>query len=236
MNGLRKAGSSVPGMQKELIEQAFRAEGGALGAATAGLGEEDWARATRCEPWAVAELLAHVRVAVGRVAEMLAAPEPERASVTAVGYYRPDERFDAATNSARIALARDAAGADPAGEFARTWRDTAARFEAEGEGRVVRTRHGDPMLLTEFMVTRVVELAVHGLDLADALGRPAWLTEEASDVLEALLLKGADGPSVRSALGWDRATFLRKATGRAELDAAEQAEVERAGITWLTLG
>ncbi|KDN88094.1 hypothetical protein KCH_01710 [Kitasatospora cheerisanensis KCTC 2395] len=127
-------------------------------------------------------------------------------------------------------------GADPAGEFARTWRDTAARFEAEGEGRVVRTRHGDPMLLTEFMVTRVVELAVHGLDLADALGRPAWLTEEASDVLEALLLKGADGPSVRSALGWDRATFLRKATGRAELDAAEQAEVERAGITWLTLG
>ncbi|MFD8596617.1 maleylpyruvate isomerase N-terminal domain-containing protein [Kitasatospora sp. NPDC059646] len=223
-------------MQKELIERAFRAESGALAAATAGLSDEEWARATRCEPWAVAELLAHVRVAVGRVVDMLAAPEPDRATVTAVGYYRPDERFDAATNSARIALAREAAGADPAGEFERTWREVAARFDAESDRRVVRTRHGDPMLLTEFMVTRVVELAVHGLDLADALDRPAWLTEQASDVLEALLLTGADGPSVRAALGWDRATFLRKATGRAALDAAEQAEVERAGITWLTLG
>ncbi|MFD8483025.1 maleylpyruvate isomerase N-terminal domain-containing protein [Kitasatospora sp. NPDC059673] len=225
-------------MRTELVGKAFRAEAGALGVAMAGLGEAEWARATRCAPWTVVELLAHVRVAVGRVEAMVAAPEPERAEVTAVGYYRPGERFDAATNSARIALARDTAGGgtDPVGEFERTWRGVADRFETEAEARVVRTRHGDPMLLTDFMVTRVVELAVHGLDLADALGRPAWLTDEASDVLEDLLLTDADGPTVRSALGWDRATLLRKATGRAELDAAEQAEVERAGITWLTLG
>jgi hypothetical protein len=31
---------------------------------------------------------------------------------------------------------------------------------------VVLTRHGDRMLLTEFLRTRVLELAVHGLDLA----------------------------------------------------------------------
>ncbi|MFF0294658.1 maleylpyruvate isomerase N-terminal domain-containing protein [Kitasatospora sp. NPDC004614] len=224
-------------MRTELVGTAFRVEAGALGAAMAGLEDADWARATRCEPWTVVELLAHVRVAIGRVEAMVAAPEPERAEVTAVGYYRPDERFDAATNSARIALARDTAGGtEPVGEFERTWRGVADRFEAESEARVVRTRHGDPMLLTEFMITRVVELAVHGLDLADALDRPAWLTNQASDVLEDLLLADADGPSVRKALGWDRATLLRKATGRAELDAAEQAEVKRAGITWLTLG
>ncbi|OKI99145.1 maleylpyruvate isomerase N-terminal domain-containing protein [Kitasatospora sp. CB01950] len=225
-------------MQKELVEQALRAEAEALGAAIAGLPDGEWARATRCEPWTAVELLSHVRVAVGRVEAMLAAPEPERAEVDAVGYYRPDERFDAAANSARIALARDTAGegADPVGEFGRTWREVAARFGAEAGTRVVRTRHGDPMLLTEFMITRVVELAVHALDLADALGRPAWLTDQASDVLEALLLTEADGASVRAALGWDRATLLRKATGRAELDEAEQTEVKRAGITWLTLG
>jgi hypothetical protein len=40
----------------------------------------------------------------------------------------------------------------------------------------VRTRHGDVMLLTEFMRTRVLELAVHGLDLATGLGRDPWLT------------------------------------------------------------
>ncbi|MGW4383059.1 maleylpyruvate isomerase N-terminal domain-containing protein [Kitasatospora sp. NPDC004531] len=225
-------------MRKDLVEQAFRAEAGALGAATAHLTDGEWARATRCEPWTAAELLAHVRVAVGRVPAMLAAPEPERPEIDAAGYYRPDERFDAAANSTRIALARDTAGtgADPAEEFGRTWREVADRFAAEGGARAVRTRHGDPMLLTEFMITRVVELAVHGLDLADALGRPAWLTEEASDLLEALLLSRADGASVRAALGWDRATLLRKTTGRAALDAAEQDAVERAGITWLTLG
>jgi hypothetical protein len=51
---------------------------------------------------------------------------------------------------------------------------------AEPEGHVVRTRHSDPMLLSEFLLTRVVEVAVHGLDLADALsasrspGRKPW--------------------------------------------------------------
>ncbi|MFJ8442717.1 maleylpyruvate isomerase N-terminal domain-containing protein [Kitasatospora griseola] len=225
-------------MRKKLVEQAFRAEAGALGAALAGLGAGEWERPTRCEPWTVVELLAHVRVAVGRVEAMSAAPEPERAEVTAVGYYRPDERFDAATNRARIALARDTAVGDTeaVAAFERTWQGVAARFEGEAEARVVRTRHGDPMLLTEFMITRVVELAVHGLDLADALDRPAWLTDEASDVLEELLLTDVDGASVRVALGWDRATLLRKATGRAALDTVEQAEVARAGITWLTLG
>ncbi|WP_189274112.1 maleylpyruvate isomerase N-terminal domain-containing protein [Kitasatospora griseola] len=225
-------------MRKKLVEQAFRAEAGALGAALAGLGAGEWARPTRCEPWTVVELLAHVRVAVGRVEAMLAGPEPERAEVTAVGYYRPDERFDAATNRARIALARDTADGDtdPVAAFERTWQGVAARFEGEAEARVVRTRHSDPMLLTEFMITRVVESAVHGLDLADALDRPAWLTDEASEVLEELLLTDVDGASVRAALGWDRATLLRKATGRAELDAVERAEVARAGITWLTLG
>jgi len=34
----------------------------------------------------------------------------------------------------------------------------------------VLTRHGDVMLLTEFMRTRVLELAVHGLDLAAGVG------------------------------------------------------------------
>ncbi|MFJ3877869.1 hypothetical protein ACIPW5_10460 [Streptomyces sp. NPDC090077] len=83
--------------------------------------------------------------------------------------------------------------------------------------------------------TRVVEVAVHGLDLAEGLGRPPWLTPQAADVLLELLL-GPDGPAAIGALGWDRLSFLRKATGREPLDAAETARVERLGIRWLTLG
>ncbi|WP_323187142.1 hypothetical protein [Streptomyces sp. NBC_00365] len=37
------------------------------------------------------------------------------------------------------------------------------------------------MLLSEFLLTRVVEVAVHGLDLADALGREPVTREEALD-------------------------------------------------------
>src|SRR5690606_20027274 len=103
-----------------------------------------------------------------------------------------------------------------AAEFADTWRRVEEECRAEPEGRVVRTRHGDSMLLTDFMVTRVVEIAVHGLDLADALGREPWLTPQAGSVLRELLL-GADGAAALRALGWDEVDFVRRATGRAPL-------------------
>jgi hypothetical protein len=49
--------------------------------------------------------------------------------------------------------------------------------------RLVRTRHGDAMLLRDFMVTRVVELAVHRPDLADALDSPPWTHDSAVEVV-----------------------------------------------------
>ncbi len=50
----------------------------------------------------------------------------------------------------------------------------------------MRTRHGDTMLVTEFMRTRVLELAVHGLDLAASAGQAPWLTGAAAGVVEEL--------------------------------------------------
>ncbi|MFI8504487.1 hypothetical protein ACIGFK_39190 [Streptomyces sp. NPDC085524] len=52
----------------------------------------------------------------------------------------------------------------------------------ESERRVVRTRHGDAMLLADFMLTRVFEVAVHGSDLADALGREPLEPEESCKI------------------------------------------------------
>lgn len=238
--GQNPAGT-VSGMEKQQVEAAFRAEAAALGTALAGLDAADWERRTRCEPWTAAELLAHVRVAIGRVPAMLAAPAPARAEVDAAGYYRPDARFDPATNSARIGLAREHAagrtdGAALLADYTATWQDVDRLCRAEPDDRVVRTRHGDPMLLTDFLTTRVVELAVHGLDLADALDRPAHLTAQADALLTALLLGRADGARARAELGWDAPVFLRKATGRSPLDPAEREHVDRIGLTWLTLG
>ncbi|NUP39739.1 MAG: maleylpyruvate isomerase family protein [Streptomyces sp.] len=227
-------------MDQDRVLEAFRLEAGELTKAVAGLSEAEWDRPTRCEPWSVRELLGHVRVVTAWLPLMLGTPAPDSAEVTAVEYYRPDDRFSPQTNTTRIDLARNHAaqcadGAALADDFAATWQQVDRLCRDQPENRVVRTRHGDAMLLSEFLITRVVELAVHGLDVAEALGCEPWLTAEAGTVVRELLLGAGKLDAVRE-LGWDEPTFLRKATGRAALDVTETARVERLGIQWLTLG
>lgn len=208
-----------------IVLDAFRAESDALGHVASRWSGDDWARPTRCAPWTVRELFAHVRVALGWLPGMLDAEPPPAAEVSAAGYYRPDQRFSAATDATRIRLAQEHAAGLDVREFRGFTATLADRCAAEPAGRVVRTRHGDAMLLDDFLVTRVVELAVHGLDLADAVGRPAWLTPPAAEVVLRLLFDRAPaelpGPADR---------LLREATGRAP------ATLDLAGLTPLTLG
>jgi hypothetical protein len=103
------------------------------------------------------------------------------------------------------------------------------------QGRVVRTRHGDRMLLTEFLRTRVLELAVHGLDLAAGLDRPPWLTDAAAAVVEDLVLP-AGSARLREESGWDRPALIARATGRLPLGPSDAALVERYGLRRLALG
>lgn len=226
------------------------------------LDDDAWALPTACEPWNVKELLGHIAVTISWLPGMLHSPapiprEPEDPLVSAQGYYRPDPRFSSETNSRRIELGREYAarttgnGATALAMFEHEWRRAAAMCAAEPEGRVVRTRHGDAMLLNDFLVTRVVEVAVHGLDLAAAVHREPWLGESAAELLAVLLMDdggGVDGvgdsedsadsgaEQVRRQLGWEPATFVAKATGRQPVSEAERAELDRLGIHWLTLG
>jgi hypothetical protein len=171
---------------------------------------------------------------------MLAGASSDRAQVSAREYYRPDERFSAATNDTRISSAQEHAADFPDGRalaeaFVATWQDVHRLCGAEPAGRVVLTRHGDAMLLSDFLVTRVVEVAVHGLDLAAALGATPWLTPEAGSVVEELLTGRSDGAD-RRALGWDQVTFLEKATGRRPLTSAEDRQVADLNLRWLAFG
>jgi uncharacterized protein (TIGR03083 family) len=219
---------------------AFGAEAVRLSTELLDLAPEDWSRATACPPWTVADLLGHVLTVVGWLPGMLSAPAPDRPSTSAAGYYRPDARFSARTNARRVTLAIDrAAGAGDghalAAEFDAAWRDIVRLCAREPADRVVLTRHGDAMLLTDFLVTRIVEVGIHGLDLAAALGRAPWLTPPAARVLTGLLLDGADARAV-SGLGWDDVTFLSKATNREPLTAAEADHLGRCGVRFLALG
>ncbi|MFB6393607.1 maleylpyruvate isomerase family mycothiol-dependent enzyme [Polymorphospora lycopeni] len=227
-------------MPSDRVLPALRAEAAQLAAVLRELPADDWSRPTPCPPWNVAGLLGHVLTILEWLPGMLAAPAPPRATVSAAGYYRPDHRFATGTNAARIGLAERrvadvADGAALAVEFDGTWRRIVEQCGREPADRVVRTRHGDAMLLTDFLVTRIVEVGIHGLDLATALDRRPWLTPAAAGVLTDLLLPD-HGIAAVADLGWDEITFLRKATGRQPLTPAETARVEQRAIRWLTLG
>lgn len=227
-------------MGRDGVSDVLRGEVERLTGAMTGLSELDWDRPTTCTPWRVRDLLAHVRVVLAWLPEMLAAEPPVHAEISATEYYRPDDRFAPETNATRIRIAQEHAAAQVTGErlvedFAVTWRRVDELCRAEPPDRVVRTRHGDSMLLSEFLRTRVVEVAVHGLDLAAALDRRPWLTGAAAELVEELLVGPAGAAAVRR-LGWDRLTFLRKATGPAPITTVERERIDRLGVRWLTLG
>ncbi|TCB97153.1 hypothetical protein E0H26_12745 [Micromonospora zingiberis] len=260
----------------DLVRAAFRDECARLTEVLATLDPADLDRPTRCAPWTLAELLAHVRTGAGRLVDMLAAPAPTGALVDAAGYFgaakfTPDvdaARIGAAqAEAARVESARaetsgidagqveagrgrvegrgwgqgrsgpgrpwSGGGAGPGVDFERAWRATLAAVDAHPPERVVRTRHGDAMTVPEFLRTRVVEVGVHGLDLAAALDRPPWLTATASRVIADLLTGGRRLPAE---LGWDRLTLIAKVTGRAGCSRAEQAVLSGVGLPLLSFG
>lgn len=218
---------------------ALNAETDRLSAVLAGLEPRAWSRPTRCAPWDTAALCAHLTIGLHRLVPMLDAPAPPAATVDAAGYFRPGARYGEAVNTTRLddALGAvvNAGGPALAATFDVIRRNVLASCAHQRPGRLVTTRHGDPMTLADFLTTRVVEVAVHGIDLADALDRPRWTTPEAAAHLTGLLL----GPGAEDALaeeGWDPVAFIAKATGRDAFTGAERARADALGVTWLTLG
>lgn len=217
-----------------VVRAAFRDECARLVAELRDLTEADLHRPTNCPPWTVQELLAHVHTGVGRLAGMLAAPAPPRAQVDAAGYFGA-AKFTPPVDAARIEgghrAGRQLDAAALADDLDRVRRATLNAVDAQPPGRLVLTRHGDAMTMVEFLRTRVVEVGVHGLDLAAALDRQPWLTPAAAAVVADLLTGGRPVPA---ALNWDRLTLIRKTTGRTPLTPVEQAVIDAADFRWLT--
>jgi hypothetical protein len=168
---------------------------------------------------------------------MLDQPEPEGPEIPAAQYFRAGERFSAAATAGRIADAQHYAATTPASEqlsLLQSQIEVMARVLQEPPQRRIHTRWGDVMDLTDFVVTRVFELAVHGIDLADGLRVPPWLTDSASDMVEGLVLP-CGAAVVRAATGWSRPTLLRKTTGRDPLSETEQAILHTKTSSPLTL-
>jgi uncharacterized protein (TIGR03083 family) len=218
-------------MRRDEVLTAFRAECEHLEPVLAALDGGELARPSNCPPWTVADLISHLVMGAARPISMLAAAQPPDADMDAVAYFRP-AIFTPEANTARVAAAQQAQAGPQ--EFPEAWRRTYAEAAEQDESRRVVTRHGDHMLLIEFMATRVVELALHGLDLALSLDRTPWTAPSAAALTERILItSGAD----RAAdLGWDSPTLLAKASGRTPLTPQETRDAARLGLTWRPLG
>ena len=162
------------------VRTALAAQTGALRAAVHRLcegpdAEALLARPTRLGEWTVRELVAHLAQQVGWVPRHLDEPPQGRAPLSLL-------QWVAGVGS--VAPVLDAAAREQAaGEFGAGPAQVAALFEAEADallallgdeaaadpGRRIEIRLGS-MLLTDMLVTRLMETVVHADDLAHALG------------------------------------------------------------------
>ena len=148
----------------DLFEQLERARA-EFGARLRQVGEDDWARPTPCDEWDVRALVNHV---VG-------------------GALRYTMLLDGATaDDVRATTVLDHLGADAVASFERRAREVAAAFREPGAlARTVHHPNGD-ITGERLLELRITEFAVHGWDLARAIG-----ADEALDaaLVEAMLAR-----------------------------------------------
>jgi uncharacterized protein (TIGR03083 family) len=172
---------------------------------------------TRCPAWSVKELLAHMYRDIDNISAYLAEPEPAEATHDSVTYWR----YDVAKVSPGVAdRAKYLAATFPTAQamvqaWNRRWPDVLEEAASADPQRLVAT-WGPSLTLDEYLRTRVVEIVVHHLDLAEALGRTSWGTDEAVGIVDETLVDLL-GKEPAHELDWDVIEFIERATGRKEL-------------------
>jgi uncharacterized protein (TIGR03083 family) len=174
-------------------------------------------RPTRCPAWNAKELLGHVYRAVDRIGVYLAAPHPQAPTHDAVAYFGAYDRAQGSADALDVARR----GRDQADAFATSralveacdghWPEVVGLAGAADPAVVVAT-FGPALRLDEYLKTRVLELTVHGLDLADALDLDPWATPAGLAVTGEILRALAGDDEGRVA--WDAVAMVEAATGR----------------------
>jgi len=199
---------------------ALREEADALSAVLRGLDPVQFTRPTNCPPWNLRELVVHIAASVA-IRAPLPTAGPQSVPTGAADYYRRPERDTPAYRQHNVdrtqELTRDVlTRTSPAAWFDEVCDDTVRKLDRDDLDRTVLIAGRGAMRLADWVVTRVVSVAAHGLDVALTLGRRPWTTSAALTVIRPVFVEllGAE-PPVR--LNWDDRTFLSAATGRRTL-------------------
>jgi len=234
---------------------AVLAQFGNVRAAVAALTAEQLALPTRLGDWTVRDLVAHTGMAIGVVSRFIDRPAPATPEVTAL-----DWPFATSANAAGIddmsrRLARE--NPDPDAYLADIDRRFTADLAEHPGTRLLATGTG-PMPLSDFLVTRTVELVVHTDDLnaavpglaipydrqalaactrllADALAVKAPGGSTEVRIPPYAVVQCVEGPrhtrgTPPNVVETDPLTWIRLATGRTSWkDAVEEAKVSASG-------
>lgn len=201
----------------EKVTVALKAEGQALSDALQDVSADELARVSNCPPWTVAELIVHTASSITMGALDDAAPmavprEPadyyRRAERATVEYH--ERNVKRTQEAARRTLGRTTAAAC----FGEALNQTLELITAANLNRVVEITGVGPMRLGDWLISRVIAVAAHGLDVAISLNRQPWTTTEAREVMAPVYvsLLGASPPPE---LDWDDYRFFEVSTGRA---------------------
>jgi uncharacterized protein (TIGR03083 family) len=207
------------------IVDILAAECAACAAVATTLSEDDFGLPTRCPPWDVKALVGHIWRDVDRILVYAAEPAPDAADSDALAYYGAD--YDAVASAPDVtrrgfeAAAAFATGHELARDFDDRWRRAVELARSMPPDRRIRT-FGPCLRLDQYLCTRLLEAAVHGLDLADAIEREPWITPRATALVRSMLV-GMLGAEPPDALGWDDLAFLEVGTGRRAIALEERA-------------
>jgi uncharacterized protein (TIGR03083 family) len=217
----------------------IEADAAALAASLGSLRPADFARPTPCAAWDVAHLVAHLYRDFERVPEALAARTTEPADTDWLSYWsydRPTNQVQTQDRAGQIlarfetpsalvrALAELLADALGAARAAIGVTGTGSRGQDRGPVGNVRLPWGPVIAFDDFLQTRWVGLAVHSLDMADALGTRHSVSPEGLR-FTAHTLDGLAGQPLSTARAWPAEDYIRVGTGRRELTGEEAAQL-----------
>jgi uncharacterized protein (TIGR03083 family) len=204
---------------------ALRQETVALSAVLHPLDPAQFDRPTNCPPWDLRELVVHTAASVS-IPSPFPSVDPQSVPSSAADYYRRPERNTRQYRQRNVERTRQLsrqvlAGTSPARWFDEVTHDAVTKLSEDDLNRIVLISERGAMRLADWVITRVISVAAHGLDVALTLGRQPWTTSSAMTVIRPVFVElvGAEPPA---SLNWDDHTLLATATGRRALTAEER--------------
>lgn len=205
-----------------LLEHTLREQWLALRRWIGALERAAWSRPSVLEGWTVGDVVAHL----GRTMDVLATAQPTPAGT--VPRTLAEYLGGLATHAQEITERTHAAAAEIAGDPLRAIDGSAAQAFAQltdlhglAPDPVVRARRG-PILLSELVISRLIELVVHGDDLVRSVqhgGRDPLAEDAVRVVSEALLEVVVDRGGWRVEVT-DHRAWIRLACGRVPFSGA----------------